>query len=274
MNNVKLVATDMDHTLLTEKGELPPDFSNCVHQLSQRGIEVAISSGRPLYTLQHVFSDLLNQLTFICDNGGVIVHQGKTIFKSVIEPEKYQQLAKFVQDNTDGVPIVCGLNAAYISKDNAAYKSFLSQFYTQIEIVEDLQQVNTEADKFTVYFPNQDGRVNFDQVFLPHFGDQYSVTVGDTIWIDLMNKGVDKGNAMRFLGEKMGITTDQMMAFGDTLNDVEMLRAVKFSYIVSNAHEDMKQHANYVTKSNDEFGVTVVLNELLHNLSNEPIAAL
>ena len=53
------------------------------------------------------------------------------------------------------------------------------------------------------------------------------------------------------------------MAFGDTYNDVEMLQAVKYSYLVANAAEDMKQYANYTTKSNDDYGVSHILDQLI-----------
>jgi hydroxymethylpyrimidine pyrophosphatase-like HAD family hydrolase len=54
-----------------------------------------------------------------------------------------------------------------------------------------------------------------------------------------------------------------MMAFGDTYNDVEMLKSVKYSYIVGNANEDMRQYANYITDTNDNFGVTKILDKII-----------
>lgn len=166
-------------------------------------------------------------------------------------------------EKTDGVAILCGLDAAYVAKKHQQYETFLRTFYSEMIFVDDLNAVRCEADKFTIYFPDQNSQAHFDTVFQPHFGADFAVTLGDTIWVDIMNQGIDKGEAMRRLGKVLKIEESQMMAFGDTYNDVEMLQAVKYSYIVANAAPEMRQYAKYVTKSNDEYGVLKVLDEVL-----------
>lgn len=263
MENIQLIATDMDHTLLTEKGELPPNFNSDILALDQLGVSFAIASGRPLYTLTRLFSELNNQLIFISDNGGLISYKGEIIFKSLISPSDYKTMVSFVEEQTNGIPILCGLESAYLSKEHKKYESFLRTFYTNITFVEDLYSIQLDVDKFTIYFPENDSKVNYDYKVMPKFNEKFSVTIGDTIWIDIMNKGIDKGQSMRILGEKLRITSDQMMAFGDTYNDKEMLEYVKYSYIVGNASEDMRQYAKFVTDTNDEYGVTKVIEELI-----------
>lgn len=263
MKNIQLIATDMDHTLLTEKGEIPPNFNSDVLALNQLGVSFAIASGRPLYTLTNLFSELKDQLIFISDNGGLICYKGEIIFKSLISSAEYKAMIQFVREQTNGVPILCGLDSAYLLEEHRSYADFLHTFYTNITFVEDLYSLQVDVDKFTIYFPDSDSKINYDSKVLPKFSEQFSVTIGDTIWIDIMNKGIDKGQSMRILGEKLGITADQMMAFGDTYNDKEMLEYVKYSYIVKNANEDMKQYAQYITDTNDEYGVTNVMEKLI-----------
>jgi hydroxymethylpyrimidine pyrophosphatase-like HAD family hydrolase len=77
-----------------------------------------------------------------------------------------------------------------------------------------------------------------------------------------MNSGIDKGKAMRFLAEQLDVTPEQMMAFGDACNDIEMLQSVKHSYIVQNASEDMMRYAAFVADSNDNYGVLKALDRL------------
>ena len=263
MKDVKLIAADMDHTLLTEKGELPPNFSQYVRELNELGVDFAIASGRPHYTLEQTFFDLVNELIFISDNGGIIHYKGETIFKSLISVAEYRELVDFVDTKTDGVPIICGLDSAYLFKKHQEHDPIIRRSHSNITFVDDLRTVDSDADKFTIYFPNKDSASNYEQIFNPKFGDDYSVTIGDSIWVDIMNKGIDKGEAMRILGEKLQIDYSQMMAFGDTYNDIQMLKAVKYSYLVENASEDMKQFAKYMTKSNDEYGVLKTLDELI-----------
>ncbi|WP_239985426.1 HAD family hydrolase [Liquorilactobacillus hordei] len=264
-NNIKLIATDMDHTLLTEVGELPPQLNNYIYKLNKLNIDFAIASGRPLYTLTDIFSNLKNKMVFISDNGGVISYKGTIIAKSLLSTYDYHSMINFVEQETDGIPILCALNTAFLSKQNIEYDNFLKTFYSKISYVDNLNSIEEEADKFTVYFPRKNSKKYFTEVFEPKYGKKFSVTVGDTIWIDIMNLGIDKGNAMQILAEKLDITSDQMMAFGDTYNDIEMLQTVKYSYIVKNASSDMRKYANFETETNDNYGVIKILDQVVNN---------
>lgn len=263
MKDVKLVASDMDHTLLTEKNELPPTLFADIAKLQSLGVEFAIASGRPVYTLADIFGDLKSQMTFVSDNGGVIVYHGQVIHSSLLPTAAYQEMTRFTLAETDGVPVICGLDAAYVPSSARQYEAALKTFYTKIEFVDDILAVDVTADKYTIYFPNGDAQDCNERVFLPQFGSDYSVVISGPEWIDVMNKGIHKGQAMAILGEKLKITPEQMMAFGDMYNDTEMLKYVKYSYLVANAVPDMAQYANYRTDSNDDYGVTNILEQLI-----------
>ncbi|MDR1034078.1 MAG: Cof-type HAD-IIB family hydrolase [Bifidobacteriaceae bacterium] len=263
MADIKLIAADMDHTLLTEKGELPPRFDDYIMRMEESGITFVIASGRPLYTLEWTFAKTFRNMSFICDNGGVVCHRGNVIFKSTLPVDEYRKMIEFVETETDGIPILCGLDTMYLSDKYTEYEEFLKKFYTKIVFVQNLRKVDAVVDKFTIYFPYMDSKEYYELVFKPKYSGKLAVTVGDKIWIDITNPGIDKGRAIRLLADKLGLQYDQMMAFGDAYNDIEMLRAVKYSYVVANADEEMRQYANYVTDSNDEFGVIKVINKVL-----------
>lgn len=269
MKDVKLIATDMDHTLLTEKGELPPDFLKYVCELSKLDVLFVIASGRPMYTLNTIFSELVNKLIFISDNGGAISYKNKSLFTSLISPEDYKEMVSFTKEKTTGVPILCGLESAFIERKDKKHVSFLKKFYAKITLVDSISMIDSEANKFTVYFPDEMSKKYYDESFNPIFSTSFSVTVGDTVWIDIMNKGIDKGQAIKIIGEKFDIQSSQMMAFGDTYNDIELLNSVKYSYIVENANKDMKQYAKYMTKSNDEYGVLHIVKKVIKEKLSE-----
>ncbi len=263
MDTIKLIASDMDHTLLTEKGELPPDFDSYIQELNKLRIDFVIASGRPLYTLETIFPKIKNEISFISDNGGIVCYKGNVIYKSLLEPKSYQSMIRFTENNTDGIAILCGLDSAYLSENHKIYENYLKIFYSKITFVKNLDQLMIDANKFTVYFPKKDSKEYYEKIFKPQYGKDFSVTVGDTVWIDIMNYGIDKGKAVQLLGERLGLKPEQMMAFGDTYNDIEMLQTVKYSYLVKNAASDMKQYANFITDSNDDFGVLKVIDKII-----------
>ena len=79
--------------------------------------------------------------------------------------------------------------------------------------------------------------------------------------MDFMNKGVNKGTAIERIQECYDVTYDETMAFGDYLNDYEMMQSCKYSYAMANAHPKLKEISNYEAKSNDENGVMEVIKE-------------
>ncbi|MDR1567247.1 MAG: Cof-type HAD-IIB family hydrolase [Streptococcaceae bacterium] len=263
MKEVRLIATDMDNTLLTSKGELPPNFKQTVFDLVATGREFVIASGRPLYTLKSIFYDCQDMLSLIGDNGAVISHKGELIDKRLLAVKDYQEMVHFVLNQTDGVPIICGVDAAVIAKEHREYEPYFRKFYSEMIFVDDLTTVDVSANKFTIFFPNHDSTLHFENVIGPAFSVRFSVAVSDVMWIDIMNVGVNKGVALETLGKYLEISPAEMMAFGDTYNDIQMLQAVKYSYLVANAGEEMRQYAKFETASNDEYGVFQVLHQLL-----------
>lgn len=263
MRKIRLIATDMDNTLLTSEGQLPPMTKDRVLALQDAGIRFAVASGRPLYTLKGLFPTLKDEIILVCDNGGMICDRGEVIFDSEITREDYQKMVRFTKENKLGVPLICAIDSAYLEFKDKQYADYLKTFYSKITFVEDLTEVSALADKFTIYLPDEKAKEAYDQHYVPEFGADFSITVTDLMWIDIMNKGVDKGSAMRFLGNYLQIETDQMMAFGDTYNDAEMLETVGYSYLMANASEDMKRYAKYSAPSNDEYGVIKVIDKVL-----------
>lgn len=172
-------------------------------------------------------------------------------------------MIRFVEDETDGVAVLCALSGAYVLKKYEKYAKFFRAFLSNLTFVDDMRSLDVEANKFTIFAPDGDAALKYKEIYKPRFGDNFSVTVGGREWIDIMNKGVDKGMAMRRIGELLNIDTSEMMAFGDNFNDVEMLKTVYYSYIVANAQPGMEKYARFRAPSNEERGVLQVMEQVL-----------
>lgn len=262
MKSVRLVASDMDHTLLDGSGAFPPGFADDLRQLGEAGIVFVAASGRPLYTLRAMFPES-DHIAFISDNGGTVTYRGEVLFQSLLPTASYQEMIARTLAETTGVPVICGIESSYVWRGHQQHEAELRRFQTMIEFVDDLSQVDVPADKFTAYFADRASRHFYDTVFEPAYGADFSVTVGGTAWMDIMNPGVNKGNGLRVLAEHLGLEHDQLMAFGDTDNDLEMLGTVYHSYAVSNADEAIHDVARFTTASNEEYGVTQVIRRVL-----------
>lgn len=90
MDRIRLIASDMDATLLDEYSQLPPKFTETIRALAGHGILFAAASGRPLYTLETMFPDLLEEIILIGDNGGAARWKGKDLFVSEMPAEGWR----------------------------------------------------------------------------------------------------------------------------------------------------------------------------------------
>lgn len=271
MRSVRLVASDMDHTLLDGQGAFPPGFLDDLRRLDEAGIVFVAASGRPLYTLKRMFPES-DHIAFISDNGGTVTYRGEVLFQSLLPTVDYQEMIELTLARTTGVPVICGIDSAYVWSGHREHEDELRRFQTVITFVDELSAVDAPADKLTAYFADGASRHFYDSIFEPAYGADFSVTVGGAAWVDIMNPGVNKGNALRVLADHLGLEHDQLMAFGDTDNDLEMLGSVYHSYAVSNADDAIHEVARFATASNEEHGVARTIRELLaaHENSERP----
>lgn len=263
LSGVRLVASDMDYTLLADDKSMPEDMPGRIRALEGAGALFAAASGRPLYTLRDMFPDSWDHMAFVTDNGAAVVCREDVVFKSLIEPATVQALTEFTLEGGYGLPTVCGLDACYVREQDRRYDDVFRTFYHNIVYVETLDHLAAEVNKFTVYFPEGNAVPMRDEVYAPAWGERLSVTCGGAVWIDIMNQGVDKGTGVERLCEHLGISVADVVACGDTDNDAEMLETVGHGYLVANAEERMERFADFRIPSNNERGVAQVIDAVL-----------
>ena len=260
---VKLVASDMDLTLLADDGSMPPNMAERIEALDAAGITFCAASGRPLYTLRDMFGDYVDKMALLSDNGAAIWCRGELVFKDLIDVPTYHELIDFTLADGRGCPVVCGIEAGYLRSCDRVYDSFFRRFFTQIVYVDSLDDLDVDVNKYTVFFPDHTAEDVYAETYANAWGDRFSVTNAGREWIDMMNKHVDKGTGITRLCEYLGIATADALALGDTYNDIQMLETVGHSYVVANAEDHMRAHARFVVPSNNERGAAQVIDRLL-----------
>lgn len=261
LKHVRFIASDMDGSLLTNASVLPEGFEERVDALASVGTLFSAASGRPLYTLEDNLGHLGHKIMLIGDNGGVISRNGKVIYQADLPVEEYRRMARITHEKGD-VGLICGVDACYVEPNAKPYEDYFRTFYTRVVYVDDLAQVDAPADKYTVYFPNNDASERQAE-YAAAIGGDYTFACGGIMWLDVMPEGVSKGNAMRRISELCGIGLDEILAFGDAPNDADMLETVGFGYMMANAQPCMANHASLVAPSNEDRGVLQVIDQVV-----------
>lgn len=260
---IKLVATDMDLTLLHSDKSMPSGMPARIRELAARGVLFCAASGRPAPALRASFPENADTMAFVADNGGSIYCQGELIYKSLIDRSLYHEVLDRIARDSTGVPVLCAFERAYVLERDHSHHDELSVYYKDIRYVEDFDAVDVDSNKVSGLFPNWDSPAYFEDVFGPAFSNRLYVTCAGNEWIDFMNLGVDKGTGIRRLAEYADIKLSDVAAFGDTYNDIPMLDIVGHSFAVANAAEHMDTHARFRCPSNDDEGVLTVIDAIL-----------
>lgn len=267
LGRVRLVATDMDHTLLAEDDTLPEGMTERISALDEAGVTFVAASGRPAFTLREQFAGACDRVALIADNGATVICRGKTLAESRIDPDLVAELVDFSLEAGVGVPVACTPERVYVLERHREHDPFLRRSYYSISYVRSIDgrglAQTVGVVKFTLYFPDGGALRAREGLFAPRFSDRLAVTGSSGEWLDIMNPGVNKGRALSMLCDHLGIAPADALAIGDSDNDVEMLDLVGHSYLVANAEPRMWPHARFLAPSNEERGVAVVMDRVL-----------
>ena len=257
---IKLIASDMDGTLLDGNKKLPKEFFTILNQLKEKGIAFAVASGRSYVTLYHDFTPQSDDIDYICDNGAFVVTDGGEAEISVISTEYIHAVLDECEKLDNLHILMCGKKGTYQRPSNEDFNRQITPYYINRIYVDDLKSV--KDDIFKIAICDLKGPENISHPTLSEkFKDILNIQISGAVWMDVMNKGINKGTALNQIQKKLGVTYDETMTFGDFYNDIDLLKQGKYSFVMANANEDMFQYGNYKAKSNTENGVIEAIKE-------------
>lgn len=266
--NIKLIVTDLDGTLLDGDEKVPSQFFDQINALTDKGIKVVIASGRQYLNIKNLFDHHTQELFYIGDNGAIGFHKGKNFHASYMAWETAFELVKRGKEMPGVVPLISADHNTFFEKGDAKEVAFIRQFYKQCVVVDNFSDIETTSEMpLKVAFYDLPGvKENSLKLFKNDIPDIIA-TQSNLHWLDLAPTKTNKGEAVKTLQEKYGISADETMAFGDYHNDIGMLNQATYSFAVASAQDDVKAVCDYITGSNKDLGVITVLQELIDGIN-------
>lgn len=258
--NVKLVAVDMDGTLLDSEKNAPADFEEWV--LSHPEIQTVLASGRQYATLKDMFPALAGQLTYVADNGSFVFRQGEMIYSNAMSDEDIRWCIEYFGAMPGLHLILCGARSAYMKHASELVEANGHMYYYSLEFVDDLYDCIGKdiIAKIAIFIEEHKAEEVYNS--LSGIPETIAPVLSGDSWIDVANQSVSKGSAMKAIQENLGIDRKDSMAFGDYLNDYELLLSCEESYAMENGHPKLKAIAKHIAASNDEDGVMKILRQI------------
>lgn len=257
---IKLVAVDIDGTLLTSKKELTAEVKEAIAQAKEAGVKVVITTGRPIAGVKTLLDDLNLRdpgdyvITF---NGGLVqdTATGEDLVKETLTYDDYLDLELLARK--------LGVHMHAITKDgiytaNRDIGKYTIHEATLVNMPVFYRTPEEMADKEIVKIMFIDEPAILDPAIakIPaSYHDRFGLVKSTPFYLEVVKKTVSKGNAIKHLTEKLGIDMGQTMAIGDEENDRAMLEVVAVPVVMANGNPELKKIAKHITLSNDESGV-------------------
>ena len=264
----KILVLDIDGTLTNSKKEIPPRTKSAIIKAQEKGVIVALASGRPSQGITHVANELeLDRFGgyVLSFNGGVITnYQTKeVIFEKVLPdgviPVLYDEAKKA------GVAIVSYLDDAIVTETPEAKYIDYEAFLNHMKVVKVDDFVDTLRSPVTKCLMVGDPEilVKEEERLKKKLGDRLNVFRSEPFFLEIMPQNIDKAYSLNKLLKHLKMTREEMIACGDGYNDRSMIEFAGLGVAMCNAQPEVKAVADLVTLTNDEEGVALVVEDYM-----------
>jgi hypothetical protein len=264
----KILVLDIDGTLTNSKKEIPPRTKSAIIKAQEKGVIVALASGRPSQGITYVANELeLDRFGgyVLSFNGGVITnYQTKeVIFEKVLPdgviPVLYDEAKKA------GVAIVSYLDDAIVTETPEAKYIDYEAFLNHMKVVKVDDFVDTLRSPVTKCLMVGDPEilVKEEERLKKKLGDRLNVFRSEPFFLEIMPQNIDKAYSLNKLLKHLKMTREEMIACGDGFNDRSMIEFAGLGVAMCNAQPEVKAVADLVTLTNDEEGVALVVEDYM-----------
>ena len=274
---IKLIAIDMDGTLLNEKKHIDKAQKEAIHEAVEAGIKIVLCTGRPLYGILPFYEEL--GLSELDSEGYVILNNGCSIHKT-----KDWKLIDQVNFTSDDIEYLYKFSESYdinFTLVNDTYYFNIGRKPTD-ELIKDagfvfsditdisLEEAKSGKHKIIkiMFLGNPNIMADFQKENENILKDKYSSVLSQPYVYEILPKGNNKGTGLKKLAKKLGIKQEEIMAIGDGNNDIEMFEYANYSVAMENGTELAKKAAKYQTDSNENDGVAKAIRKYALNNSN------
>ena len=287
----KLVAIDLDGTLLNSYGEVTPKTKEAIKKAVEKGVEVVLASGRPISSVEDLANDLTANHYLISGNGAIVydMHKNEIVYDNFLKKHQVLDIIKICEENsiyyniyTENEVLTKSLNynTLFYHSENTHKQE---EKRTNINIVDNVYDYvqKTEDDHFLKITVCDESRVVFNNIMkkledipgidvldVSHMSKKIIRNGTDEVLVEycyteITNQNVHKWAALEYIMKDMNIGPKDVVAIGDNVNDKEMVENAGLGVAMGNATDEIKEVAKVTVSTNNEDGVKEVFEKYI-----------
>lgn len=259
---IKLIASDMDGTLLNEHSEVPPETYELIIALRERGVRFAASSGRRYDRLCTFFEPVVDKMDFVASNGAQVYAEGEQIDREVYSHLAIRDLARVIGMFDNLHLALFDRTKSFLMDDEDKFVREVDKDLPNAERIWELPDPEVNILKASIFC--DDGNVMDNAYVLQReLGEKFVFAPSGNCWIDALQVGVTKASGIAQIMDHYGIAPEEVMAFGDSMNDYEIIRMVGCGCAMANGRPALKAVADRVVGYNHEQAVQAEMRRIL-----------
>ncbi len=276
---IKLLALDIDGTLLTSRGEMTPRTRNAINSARQLGTEVVLLTGRRFGSAYLLLQELKLDVPVISHNGA-LTKDVRTLETLIIHPLEVETAREVIRtarkfktdmicccDDPQGVGVMV---TEGVSENNKALHRYLNKYRDHVVESPDLIEHVKDAPIQVMFSGRCAQMEEFDGQLQSALGEEIRVFKTrypkfDVTILDAVSAQASKGDSLAEIANRRGVAREEVMAIGDNHNDLTMLRYAGLGVVMANAEEELKRMGFTTTSSNEEDGVAEAIEKYILN---------
>lgn len=267
MTTVKMVAVDMDGTFLDDKKQYnQARFLALYQHLTARGIKFVVASGNQYYQLTSFFPEITHEIAYVAENGAWILDRDEELFCGSFSRSDIDAVIDTLQNgHYPGLRyLLCGRNSAYyFDETDEKWLAKMRHYCHRLKKIGSIDEAKDDRlFKFALNLSDDYVEPLMADIARLHQGAAAATSSGHGS-VDLIVPGNHKAHGLGLLAQRWGISHDEVLAFGDGGNDLEMLKQSGFSFAMGNAPQRVKGAARFLAPNNNDQGVLQVIEEML-----------
>ncbi len=257
----KLIALDLDGTLLDSEKRMSPRTMRAIALAVDQGVNVTLCTGRMFASTYPFAEDLGLAIPLITYNGALVKNSqnGEVLYQKHVPLEHARYIIELCRQYN------CQLNVysedrLYVEQEGEVAKQYANKIKVPLYAVDDLAEFLKEPPTKLMAIGDQEvlkeirGKLEGREIYMTRSHPRF---------LELLNPQATKGKGLEVVAQSLGIQREDILAMGDNYNDIEMFKYAGFSVAMENSEEHVKSYANYITATNDDEGVAQAIEELI-----------